>query len=163
MKDTLTRWLRSPWRLRLFLWWKLPAAAFMGVRLVHLDAGRAAVRLPYGWRSQNPFRSIYFAAQCAAAELSTGLPAWLAVQEQPVPVSMLVTHLEAEFLKKADQPLLFTCAALPDIAHAVAQATQSDEAQLLRVLSVGTLPDGTEAAKVWVSWSFKRKTAPKKR
>jgi hypothetical protein len=157
MKKTALRWLRSPWRFRLFLWWKLPAAAFMGVRLMRLDGESAAVLLPYHWRSQNPFRSIYFAAQCAAAELSTGLPAWIAVQEQPVAVSMLVTRVEAVFIKKAAQSLLFTCRDLPSIVRAVHQAAQSDDAQEVRVLSTGTLLDGSEVARVWVTWSFKRK------
>ncbi|HND87824.1 MAG TPA: DUF4442 domain-containing protein, partial [Saprospiraceae bacterium] len=68
--------------MRLFLLWKLPAAWFMGIGVQHCEAGRAVVSLPYGWRSQNPFRSAYFAAQCAAGELSTGLLALAALQEQ---------------------------------------------------------------------------------
>lgn len=157
MENKMTRWLRSSWRFSLFLWWKLPAAAFMGVRLERLDAECCVVRLPYCWRSQNPFRSIYFAAQGAAAELSTGLPAWAAVQEQAQPVSMLVTHIEAAFLKKANQPLRFTCEAVREIGRAVRDAASTGEAQTLRVLSTGRLPDGTEAAQVWVTWSFRAK------
>ncbi len=126
---------------------------------MHLDAEQSVVWLPYRWRSQNPFRSIYFAAQCAAAELSTGLPAWLAVQEQLVPVSMLVTRVEADFLKKANQPLRFTCASVRDIADAVQRAAHTDVPCEVRILSTGTLPDGTEVARVWISWSFKRKSS----
>ncbi len=157
MQNKMTRWLGSSWRFRLFLWWKLPAAAFMGVHLERLDAECCVVGLPYRWRSQNPFRSIYFAAQCAAAELSTGLPAWVAVQGQTQPVSMLVTHVEAAFLKKANQPLRFTCEAVQEIGRAVRDAASTGEAQTLRVLSTGCLPDGTEAAQVWVTWSFRAK------
>ncbi|MCS7036390.1 MAG: DUF4442 domain-containing protein [Saprospiraceae bacterium] len=153
----MTRWLNSRWRFRFFLWWKLPAAAFMGIRLEQIDAGRCVVQLPYGWRSQNPFHSIYFAAQCAAAELSTGLPAWMAVQGQEAPVSMLITHLEANFLKKAAQMVRFTCESVEDIAGAVQRAAHTGEAQTLRVLSIGRLPDGTEVAHIWVTWAFRRK------
>ena len=114
------------------------------------------VRLPYGWRSQNPFRSTYFAAQCAAAELSTGLLALAVLQEQP-PVSMLVTHIEASFFKKADQTLLFTCSDGAALRATVMQAIATGEAQTFQATSVGTLPDGTEAARVRITWSFKRK------
>ena len=148
--------INSPWRMRLFMWWKLPAAAFMGLRVVACNAERATVRLPYGWRSQNPFRSIYFAAQCAAAEMSTGLLVLGDLEGKP-PVSMLVVRIEAEFLKKAADTLLFTCEEGQAVADAVRKTVETGEAQLLRMCSVGTLPDGSEAARVWITWSLKRK------
>jgi len=153
---TFLRLVNTPWRMRLFLQWKLPAAWFMGIRVDTCDGEQAVVRLPYGWRSQNPFRSIYFAAQCAAAELSTGLLALAVLQEQP-PVSMLVTHFEADFFKKADQTLRFTCTEGAALRAAVERAIATGEAQVHRATSVGTLPDGTEAARAYITWSFKRK------
>ncbi|MFN0013268.1 MAG: DUF4442 domain-containing protein [Saprospiraceae bacterium] len=148
--------INSHWRMRIFMWWKLPAAAFMGLSISACSAEQAVVRLPYRWRSQNPFRSTYFAAQCAAAEMSTGLLALVALDGQ-VPVSMLIVGIEAEFLKKASETLLFSCTSGHEIAHAIQQAVDSNEPQTLRVLSIGTLPNGTEAARAWVTWSFKKK------
>lgn len=155
-KHTFLQWVNAPWRMRLFLLWKLPAAWFMGIGVRSCDGQRAIVSLPYGWRAQNPFRSTYFAAQCAAGELSTGLLALAALQEQP-PVSMLVTQVEAHFFKKADQTLLFTCTEGDVLRAAVEQAIATGEAQVFRASSTGTLPDGTEAARVFITWSFKRK------
>ncbi|MCS6928687.1 MAG: DUF4442 domain-containing protein [Saprospiraceae bacterium] len=157
MEDKKFRRRLFLWWLQFFLWWKLPAAAFIGVRLEHLDDERCVICLPYRWRSRNPFRSIYFAAQCVAAELSTGLPAWMAVREQSVPVSMLVIHLEASFIKKAAQPVWFTCESLREINQVVRHAAESDAAQTLRVLSIGRLLDGTEVTHVWITWSFRRR------
>ncbi|MBK9337737.1 MAG: DUF4442 domain-containing protein [Lewinellaceae bacterium] len=153
---SLFRTINSPWRFRLFLWWKLPAAAFVGIRVLQCDAQRAVVRLPYGWRSQNPFHSIYFAAQCAAAELSTGLLA-LATLHGREPVSMLVLRIEADFLKKAAAPLHFTCEQGKELEAVVQKAIETGEAQTIRMASVGTLPDGSEAARVWITWSFKKR------
>jgi hypothetical protein len=142
--------------MRLFLLWKLPAAWFMGIHVHSCDGEKAVVRLPYGWRSQNPFRSTYFAAQCAAAELSTGILALTHLQEKP-PVSMLVTHIEAEFFKKASDTLFFTCEDGKALEAAIQQALDTGEAQVFRAASVGRLPDGAEAGKVWITWSFKKK------
>lgn len=142
--------------MRLFLLWKLPAAWFMGIGVRFCDGEKAIVRLPYGWRSQNPFRSTYFAAQCAAAELSTGTLALSHLQEKP-PVSMLVTHIEAAFLKKASGTLLFTCEEGRGLEAAIQQALNTGEAQVFRATSIGRLPDGAEAGKVWITWSFKKK------
>ena len=155
-KATFLRFANSHWRMQFFLFWKLPAAWFMGIRVVHCDTQRSEVRLRYRWRSQNPFRSIYFAAQCAAAELSTGLLGLAALQGQ-VPVSMLVLHIEAEFLKKAAEPLLFVCEDGQAVENCIQKALEDGSAQTVRMASVGYLPDGTEAARVWVDWSFKRK------
>jgi hypothetical protein len=143
--------------MRLFLLWKLPSAWFMGIYVRSCDGEKAVVRLPYGWRTQNPFRSTYFAAQCAAAELSTGILALAHLQEKP-PVSMLVTNIEAEFLKKASDTLLFTCEEGAALEAAIQRALDTGEAQVLKANSVGRLPDGAEAGRVQVTWSFKKKT-----
>lgn len=155
-RPTFLRLVNSQWRMWLFLWSRLPAAGFLGLRVQSCDGERAVVRLGYGWRSKNPFRSTYFAAQCAAGELSTGLLALAALSGQP-PVSMLVTHVEATFSKKANQTLLFTCEDGPAVMATVEEALRTGEALSLRMSSTGRLPDGTEASRVWITWSFKKK------
>ncbi len=150
------RRVNTPWQMRLFLFHKLPAAWFMGMGVRSCSLEQAVVSLPYSWRAQNPFRSTYFAAQCAAGELSTGLLCLTHLQEQP-PVSMLVTQVEAQFFKKADQTLLFTCTAGAEVAALIQQVVQSDEAQSLRMVSEGRLPDGQLAAEIGITWSFKAK------
>lgn len=155
-KASFVRRVNSRFWMSLYLFWKLPAAWFMGIRVEAFSGLHTVVRLPYGWRSQNPFRSTYFAAQCAAGELSTGLLALAALQGQP-PVSMLVTHIEASFSKKASGTLRFTCDEGERVAACVQLAIESGQAQTLRLAAVGCLPDGTEASRVWITWSFKRR------
>ena len=155
-KATFLRRINSPFLFRLFLIWKLPAAWFMGIRVAFCDRERAVIRLPYGWRSQNPFRSTYFAAQCAAGEMSTGLLALACLQEQP-PVSMLVTHIEADFHKKASETVIFVCEEGALIAQTIAAVLADDAAHTLLLRSTGYLPDGSVASEIRVQWSFKRK------
>jgi hypothetical protein len=148
--------LNSRWRMGLYLLWKLPAAWFMGVNVHSCNEREAVVSLPYGWRSQNPFRSIYFAAQCAAGEFSTGILCLLALHGKP-PVSMLVTRIEAEFFKKASDKLLFTCTQGTEIQELINKTLSTGQPESIRAESVGRLPDGTLACKVWITWSFKAK------
>lgn len=150
------RLVNTPWKMRLFLFQRLPAAWFMGIGVRHCDLVQGVASLPYGWRSQNPFRSTYFAAQCAAGELSTGILAIVHLQGKP-PVSMLVTKIEAEFIKKVDKTLLFTCDEGREIEQTIEKALQSGESQVFRATSTGRLPDGTPAVKVYLTWSFKSK------
>lgn len=156
-QTTFLNWVNSRWRMGFFLFWKLPAAWFMGIRVVHCDAERARIALPYSWRAQNPFSSTYFAAQCAAGELSTGLLAMAALQDQS-PVSMLVTAQRSEYYKKADKTLVFECIQGVEIAACIQQALETGDPQQITALSIGRLPNGTEASRIWITWSFKRKT-----
>ncbi|MFN0176648.1 MAG: PaaI family thioesterase [Saprospiraceae bacterium] len=146
----------TSWKMRFYLLWKLPAAWFMGIRVRSCDLEQCVVELPYSWFSQNPFRSTYFAAQCAAAELSTGMLALAHLQERP-PISMLVTRIEADFLKKVSETLTLTCSDGAAFRAIIQKAIDSGEAQIFEAQSIGTLPDGLEAAKVRITWSFKMK------
>ncbi len=142
--------------MRLHMLAKLPGAWFMRVSLQSCDGTTAVVKLPYSWRSQNPFNSIYFAAQCAAGEYSTGVLALYAIHGE-VPVSMLVTNVSSEYYKKASQTVYFTCNEGDKVQEAVQQTLNTGEPVVLKMTSTGRFADGTEVSKVWITWSFKRK------
>ncbi|MDO8366260.1 MAG: DUF4442 domain-containing protein [Saprospiraceae bacterium] len=155
-QSAFLRRANTSWKMRVFLFWKLPSAWFMGIRVRSCDVEKCVIELPYGWRSQNPFRSTYFAAQCAAGELSTGILALAHLQGKP-PISMLVTHIEADFTKKAAETLTFTCFDGAGFQSAIQKALETGAAQIFQAESIATLPDGREAARVKITWSFRRK------
>ncbi len=148
--------MMRPWLYRLFAWRKLPSTAWWGVKVPQLTAERCVVTLPYGWRTQNPFRSIYFAAQCGAAELSTGALALLHLEGKPR-ASMLVTQFDSKYYKKAAAQLRFVCEDGQAIAAAVAATMADAEGRTVVAKSAAYLPDGVLASEFWVTWSFRRK------
>jgi Domain of unknown function (DUF4442) len=156
-KEKYLSQVNSPFKMSIFMFTKLPASWFMGVRVGHCDEKTCTATLPFGWRSQNPFNSIFFAAQCAAGELSTGMLC-MAHAQGDVPISMLVTRQEAEFYKKASDKMVFTCTQGDEANATIQKALQTGESYELRMESIGSLPDGTVASKVWITWSFKRKS-----
>ncbi len=139
------------------LWAKLPLAAFAGLRVTRLDSTGAEVALPAGWKTQNPFRSTYFAAQAMAAELSTGAPALMLIEESGAKVSSLVTGLSAKFTRKATQRTVFICADGEAMKAAVDEAVRTGEPVIFVARSVGRQDDGTEVASFEITWSFKKK------
>lgn len=143
--------------LKLYLFKNLPGAWFMGVRLKSIQLDKAEVLLPYSWRSQNPFRSTYFAAQCAAGEFSTGVLASLILVGYKEKISMLVTHIEAEFYKKATDITTFTCNDGQKLFEIVNEAVKTGESKTFRAESIGTNQQGEIVSKVWITWSFKAK------
>ncbi len=116
------------------------------------------VTVPYKWFSKNPFRSTYFACLSMAAEMSTGTLAMMHTFGRNPRVSMLVVHLEAEFLKKATGVTTFTCQDGEEIQQAIELAINSREATSLRAKSIGTNEKGEVVARFYVTWSFKAKT-----
>ena len=83
----------SPVPVTAYLWKTLPLAAFAGVRIMRLDERPARCGCPGGWRTRNPFRSTYFAAQAMAAEMSTGAPAMVLVRDAPASMAILVVEI----------------------------------------------------------------------
>lgn len=156
--ERLRRRMANPFLLPLFMLAKLPLGLFAGLRLRSLDAESCVTSLPYGWRTTNPFRSMYFAAQSMAAELSTGALAMLAVDSSPESVAMLITGLEAEFGKKADAEVRFTCEDGGKIFAAVREAAAGGEPAVVRAETVGRMADGTEVSRFVFTWSFKRRS-----
>lgn len=156
--DRLTRRLTNPWLMRLFLLAKLPLGFVAGLRVAHVDTESCRTTVPYGWRTQNPFRSTYFAAQSMAAELSTGAPAMLAVEMAPESVAMLITGLEATFGKKATDTTTFTCTEVPKLFDAVRETLRTGEAATATLETVGRMPDGTEVSRFKFEWSFKKRS-----
>lgn len=137
--------------------WKLPAALFVGVRLHELQPNRCVTSVPYGWRSQNPFRSTYFAAQAMAAELSTGALGLLAIEDAGVPISLLITGMEGSFGKKATSRATFVCEEGDVVFSAIAAAKETGQAQTFVNHTVGTAADGQEVSRFAFTWSVKTK------
>lgn len=152
----LLRRLNSAWLMRLYFLSKLPTLLFWGVRIKSVSPDEAEVYLPYHWRSQNPFRSTYFAALSGAGELAGGLLAMVALAGRS-DVSMLVTNIEASFSKKATGLTVFTCVDGTAIRRTVQAAIESGEGQTLAVVSVGKNASGVEVCRITLTWSFKRR------
>jgi uncharacterized protein DUF4442 len=143
---------------RALLWSKLPLAAFAGLRMSRLDAEGAEVRLPAGWKTQNPFGSTYFAAQAMAAEMSTGAPALWFIEQSGEKVSSLVTGISAKFTKKATSEARFVFQGGAAMRAAIDEAVRTGVPVVFTAKSVGTQQDGTQVAEFAVEWSFKKKT-----
>jgi len=149
--------IRNPWLFRLFLIRKLPLAWIAGLRVQHYAADSCTISLRYGYWTQNPFRSVYFAAMAMAAEMSTGLPALLLLRQRQKPASMLVTGLTATYGKKAVGKISFSFRNIEAMGKAIDHAMESGEGVVFVAESIGTNQQGEEVARFQISWSFRRK------
>ncbi len=149
--------ISNPIKFRFFLFTKLPAAFFAGLRIQHFDANSCVVRIRYSWFSMNPFKSIYFAVEAMAAEMCSGMLAFGQVYQRTPKVSMLVVKMEAAYIKKGTGILYFTCKDGPALEEAIRKAIQTGEGQTLVCKSVGVNEKGDTVATFDFTWSFKAK------
>lgn len=156
--DRLRRRVLKRLPVALWLWKALPLAAFAGLRVVRLDGNGCSVRLPGGWRTQNPFRSTYFAAQAMAAEMSTGAPALVLLADVPASVAMLVVGLRVTYSKKIVGPSVFTFEDLEGMRAAIGKAAESKEPEVFVARVVGRDELGDVGAEFEITWSFKRRS-----
>jgi hypothetical protein len=147
----------TPKSVNLFMLLKLPLAYLGGVRVKTLSEEQATVKISHKWINQNPFKSMFWAAQGMAAEMSTGVLVMKAIEESKEKVSMLVTHQEANFYKKATGKIIFTCAGGKEISEAVKTSKETKEGQVVVLIAEGKNEEGVLVSKFSFEWSLKVK------
>ncbi len=160
MNPNFTRFqknITSPARFAFFKLIKLPAAFIAGLRIKKFTEEETIIVVKHRWINQNPFRSMYFAVQAMAAEMSTGLFAVAQTYQRHLPVSMLVIHLEGKFVKKATGIISFSCNDGRLVEETVEQCLSDGEPRTIQCKSVGTNEDGQVVSEFIVTWSFKAK------
>jgi acyl-coenzyme A thioesterase PaaI-like protein len=140
-----------------FLFLKLPSAFLCGVRLRSLNKERAVVTVTLNFLNKNPFKSMFWAVQGMAAELATGVIILSEVKSSNVPISMLVTRNEAEFLKKAKGKITFTCTDVTLVKNQFATYLQSETGTRFWMQSEGVDEQGEVVSRFRFEWSVKAK------
>ncbi|MDN3492336.1 DUF4442 domain-containing protein [Winogradskyella bathintestinalis] len=148
----------SPSKLNSFLMFKLPAAYFTGVRTKEITNNSCKVIVKHRWVNQNPFKSMFWAVQGMAAELTTGALVMKKIRENGKKISMLVASNNASFSKKATGKITFTCTEGGKIDEAIRQAIESGEGQTVWLNSKGINEEGVEVSDFNFEWTLKVKS-----
>lgn len=147
----------SPKKLNQYLFFKLPSAYWSGVRVQVLESEKCEVKVRYKWFNQNPFKSMYFAVQAMAAELSTGALVMKAIAESNSRISMLVANNKSTFTKKAVGKIIFTCNDGKIAKEAIAKAIATKEGQKFWMTSIGINEKGEQVSEMSFEWTVKSK------
>ena len=154
-KNKMLSLANSPFKFRMYLFYKLPAAFFSGIKIRKITIEKCTTSVPYKWLTQNPFRSTYFASLAMAAELSTGALALINVYNRNPAISMLVTKMEANYFKKATGITFFTCEDGLQIANTVDDAAKGIEGKTITIKTIGKNKNDELVAEFLFTWSFK--------
>jgi len=149
--------ITNPFKFALFKIVKLPATFVAGLKVGKLTSEEAIILVKHSWLNQNPFKSMYFAVQLMAAEMSTGLFAVGQTYKRTPAVSMLVIKVEGKFHKKATGLISFTCKDGAKVEAIIEECISSGEGKTLVCDSIATNENGEVVAEFLVTWSFKSK------
>ena len=139
------------------MFFKLPLGWLSGMRVKSINTTSSIVEIKYKWLNQNPFKSMFWAAQGMAAEMTTGVLVMNAIQASKRKVSMLVTKQEGGFYKKATGKIVFTCNDGEKIADAIQKSIETKEGQLVYLTSNGVNEEGITVSTFQFEWSLKVK------
>lgn len=143
--------------LNKFLFFKLPSAYWCGVRAKSINETQCVVSVKHRWVNQNPFKSMYFAVQAMAAELTTGAMVMLHIQKSKRNISMLVANNKGNFSKKATGRINFTCNDGHLIDEAIKKTIENGEGQTFWMKSTGVNEKGEQVSEMDFEWSIRLK------
>jgi len=147
---SLLKWLpetlQATIMLRLFGLTKIPLLFFIRPSVVEIDSRRVVVKVPLRRRTKNHLGVMYFGVLAAGADCAGGLLAMRLIMESGKNISLIFGGFTADFLKRAEGDVLFTCEDGEAITRLVEQAIGGTERVETPVHVVATVPDrlGTE-------------------
>ncbi len=147
----------TPRKINFFTLFKLPSAYLCGIRVKSVSDEKSLVKVKHKWINQNPFKSMFWAVQGMAAELSTGILVMQAINKSERKVSMLVTNMNATFTKKATGKIRFECNDGLAIKKAILRSVETGEGQTVFVTSEGFNQDNISVSKFEFEWGLKVK------
>ena len=140
-----------------FLFFKLPSAYWSGVRVKSIDNNECVVSVKLNWFNKNPFKSIFWAVQGMAAELSTGMLVSKQINDRKINVSMLVISSSSNFYKKAVGRIKFNCIQGNELKNIFDKLDEKNPTNKIIMFSRGIDEVGDVVSDFKFEWSFKRK------
>lgn len=140
-----------------YLFFKLPSAYWSGVRVKSIDGEKCLVSVKLNWFNKNPFKSIFWAVQGMAAELSTGMLVTKQINERKINVSMLVISNSSNFYKKAVGRINFYCEQGSEVKNIFDKLDKKNPTNKIILHSKGIDEAGDIVSEFKFEWSLKKK------
>ncbi|MGB0916021.1 MAG: PaaI family thioesterase [Flavobacteriales bacterium] len=119
---------------------KIRMLGFVNSKLVEYSEEKTVVRIPLNRKTRNHLGSVYFGALAVGADV-TG--AWIAfdyLDKTKKNVSIVFKDLKAEFLKRADGDVHFTCLDGPEVLASFKQTIIDGERKNIPLTVTATVP-----------------------
>jgi len=142
-------------KYNLFLLKKLPSAYFCGARIKSIDSNQCEIKIALNWFNKNPYKSMFWAAQGMAAELTTALMITDKIKKSGYDVSMLLISNNANYYKKATGLIVFNCNEGDEIDEMMNKLISTNTPQTITLSSIGINQNNVTVSKFVFEWSLK--------
>ena len=146
----------TPNQINKWMLFKLPAAWLTGVRISSISDTKCEVKVRFKWINQNPYRSMFWAVQGMAAELTTGMLLTKSIQESNTNISMLLIGNKSKFYKKAVGKIKFICDQ-GDVAKELINSTKKNITHKAWLKAKGFDETGDVVSEFDFEWSCKKR------
>ena len=147
--------MTGPCQYRFCNLFKCPSVWWCGIRVKSVNEETCLVGVKHMWINQNPFKSMFWAVQGMAAELSTGLLLMNEIARSKRSFSMLVLNNKANFSKKATGRISFSCNQGLQIRETIKKAISSGEPQKIWLNSCGVDSQKDTVSTFSFEWTLK--------
>ena len=144
-------------------WWAFRHVfliSFVQPSVIELTENRCEIVIPLTWRTRNHLRSMYVGVLCIGADVAGGLIALHLMQTRKIRLSFVFKDMRAEFLKRAEGPVQFSCEDGEAIQQLVARADSSgvrEEASVAVMARVPSMSGDEPVAKFAMTLSIKKR------
>lgn len=145
--------------LRAFGLLKIPMLFFVAPQVVEMTDERCIVKVKLRRRTRNHLGSMYFGVLAAGADCAGGLIAMRFIRRQDSRISLIFKDFHADFLKRAEGDVLFTCTEGKAVENLVLRVAETGIRESMPVPIVATVPSkfGEQAvARFTLTLSLKR-------
>ena len=149
--------INKPIFFKLMLWFKLPLAAFTGVKLIKMNHEVCEVMVKYKWLNKNPFNTMYWAVMGMAAELCSGLLVMMYAYNIKPGISMFVVGCKGRFVKTGLGKITFTCNNGNLIEQTVKECMANKTSKIIDCETKAFNEKGELVSEFVFSWSIKGK------
>lgn len=139
--------LKATLAMRAFGFWKIPLIAFVRPQVLENSLDRFVVKIPLRHRTKNHWNSMYFGVLAVGADCAGGFFAMEHVRATGQKISLVFKDFKADFLKRPESDVHFTCSDRDAVAALVQKALATGERQNGPIEIIATCPkkSGTEA------------------
>ena len=133
--------LKNTLFMRVFAFMKIPLISYLKPVVEVMDDERCVIRFPLSRRARNHLGAMYFGALCVGADCAGGAIAMKLIYERGEPIAFVFKDFHAEFLKRAEGDVIFTCTEGPMLRELVERALTSGQREEGTVHVAATVPD----------------------
>ena len=120
-----------------------------------LDSDQCEIKITLNWFNKNPFKSMFWAAQGMAAELTTGLMITDKIKKSGYDISMLLISNSSNYFKKATGTIIFNCSQGNKIDDMIEKLINLKTPQKIVLSSTGINRQNVTVSKFTFEWSLK--------